>query len=299
MDNTELESLEALKPLAKPGTKFTIIALGGGLMGCDVKMNATSKGWINSQRGRTLAWAKPRARKMSCLIHVLRHGAILLEGHRADEYPIFEGDVYEGGVRSMILDGKGGRFVDDKGDKGDSLIAYLKKHLICHTLALKGRLILLTRDKVLDGRERDAVDPYFNVRLIEELGPSLDLEPPAPEKPKRKQLLTDVMKERLKACQDIDPPKILYKIFNPEGSQTWLLCSLEEDGDTLWAVCDIGMGCVEYGTVSLEELETTVGKQFKMPLERDIHFDGKDLDFNGLLDLEHLQGTLPRHVPVP
>jgi dihydroorotate dehydrogenase len=54
-----------------------------------------------------------------------------------------------------------------------------------------------------------------------------------------------------------------------------LLCSLEDDGDTLWAVCDLGLGYVEYGTVSLKELETGRGPRFKMPFERDRHFDGR------------------------
>jgi DUF2958 family protein len=47
---------------------------------------------------------------------------------------------------------------------------------------------------------------------------------------------------------------VVCKFFDPVGAGVWLVCELEEDGDTLWAIVDLGMDCVEFGTVSLAEL---------------------------------------------
>lgn len=50
-----------------------------------------------------------------------------------------------------------------------------------------------------------------------------------------------------------DPPPAL-KLFNPIGPATWLLTELAPDGDTLFGLCDLGLGFPELGYVSLAEL---------------------------------------------
>jgi hypothetical protein len=71
--------------------------------------------------------------------------------------------------------------------------------------------------------------------------------------------------------EDFQP---VVKLFNPCGAATWLLSELDEDGDTAFGVCDLGMGEPEMGYVSLEEL-ASVELRFGLYIERDIHFTAK------------------------
>lgn len=64
----------------------------------------------------------------------------------------------------------------------------------------------------------------------------------------------------------------VVKLFNPVGSGTWLLTELEpERPDIAWGLCDLGMGCPEFGTVSLSEL-ASVRLRCGLGIERDLHF---------------------------
>ena len=63
----------------------------------------------------------------------------------------------------------------------------------------------------------------------------------------------------------------VVKLFNPCGAATWLLSELDEDGDTAFGLCDLGMGEPEMGYVSLEEL-ASVTLRFGLYIERDEHF---------------------------
>lgn len=50
-----------------------------------------------------------------------------------------------------------------------------------------------------------------------------------------------------------DPAPVL-KLFNPVGIATWLATELDADGDTLFGLADLGFGCPELGTFSLNEI---------------------------------------------
>lgn len=270
----------ALEPLSKPKSKFTLLVVGSGMFGCDVRKPIVSKGWLETSQGEKLCYSEPRGRKIYGLEGVLRAGAIVLRGHE-ESRPIFESHArVEGGIRSFVMDGVGGRFIDYNEEGTDALIDYLKKHLVLHTLGWSHALTLLKEKKEAIGDTRSIADPDFKKKLLTALGQPVELERAAPKEPERKSLLTDAMKAELLAAR-IREPRPLYKIFG--GAGTWLLCSIEEDGDTLWAVCDLGLGCVEYGTVSLKELETTRVPPFKLPLERDRHFDGRDFNMEEAL----------------
>jgi len=65
--------------------------------------------------------------------------------------------------------------------------------------------------------------------------------------------------------------KPVVKFFNPCGSATWLFTELAEDGDTLFGLCDLGMGEPEHGYASLAEL-SAVRLRFGLKIERDLHF---------------------------
>jgi len=66
----------------------------------------------------------------------------------------------------------------------------------------------------------------------------------------------------------------VVKFFNPVGSGTWLFSELDEDGDILFGLCDLGFGCPEMGSASLAEI-AAVKLPFSLAIERDLHFEGR------------------------
>lgn len=89
-------------------------------------------------------------------------------------------------------------------------------------------------------------------------------------------LLTEDLRDRLLANGrqlDIDHVPVV-KFFNPVGAATWLATELDEDGDILFGLADLGFGCPELGLFSLSEL-VSLRLPFEMGIERDILFEGK------------------------
>lgn len=66
----------------------------------------------------------------------------------------------------------------------------------------------------------------------------------------------------------------VVKFFNPCGGATWLITSLDENGDTMFGLCDLGMGEPELGNVSMAELQS-IRLRFGLKIERDAHFKAK------------------------
>jgi Protein of unknown function (DUF2958) len=66
-------------------------------------------------------------------------------------------------------------------------------------------------------------------------------------------------------------PKPVVKFFNPCGAATWLFAELEGDGDTMFGLCDLGMGTPELGYASLAEL-SAIRTRFGLGIERDMHW---------------------------
>jgi hypothetical protein len=72
-----------------------------------------------------------------------------------------------------------------------------------------------------------------------------------------------------KSAKDI---KIVLKIFNPYGGQTWYIYEMDDD-DIYWAFVNLGdREMSECGTVSMSELLSLRVPPFNMPLERDKFF---------------------------
>ncbi|KKW92493.1 DUF2958 domain-containing protein [Sphingobium chungbukense] len=65
----------------------------------------------------------------------------------------------------------------------------------------------------------------------------------------------------------------VVKFFNPVGAATWLATELDDDGDTLFGLADLGFGCPELGSFSLMEIES-VRLPYGLRIERDIGFEG-------------------------
>jgi len=68
---------------------------------------------------------------------------------------------------------------------------------------------------------------------------------------------------------NVDMPYL--KLFSPVGAATWLISEIEADGDTLFGLCDLGMGHPELGYVSLHELES-ITLPMGLGIERDMSF---------------------------
>ena len=66
----------------------------------------------------------------------------------------------------------------------------------------------------------------------------------------------------------------VVKFFSPVGAATWLFSELDEDGDILFGLCDLGFGCPEMGSASLAEI-SAVTLPFGLTIERDLHFEGR------------------------
>jgi hypothetical protein len=86
-------------------------------------------------------------------------------------------------------------------------------------------------------------------------------------------LLTDMQRDRLLANgrqrdQDHIP---VVKFFNPLGAGVWLATELDEDGDIMFGLADLGSP--ELGSWSLEEL-SSVRLPFGMGIERDLLVTG-------------------------
>ena len=67
-------------------------------------------------------------------------------------------------------------------------------------------------------------------------------------------------------------PRPVVKLFNPVGSQTWLLTEIEPGTNNAFGLCDMGQGYPELGYVSIDEL-AKLKLYFDMKVERDIHFE--------------------------
>jgi hypothetical protein len=87
-------------------------------------------------------------------------------------------------------------------------------------------------------------------------------------------LLSQDLRERLLANgrrRGLDHVPVV-KFFNPLGIGTWLVTELDEDGDTLFGLADLGEP--ELGSFSLAEMEA-LELPCGMGIERDILFEGE------------------------
>jgi len=88
-------------------------------------------------------------------------------------------------------------------------------------------------------------------------------------------LLTQEQRARLLTngqCRGDHVPVV--KFFSPVSAATWLFSELDEDGDTLFGLCDLGFGCPEMGSASLAEI-AAVKLPFGLTIERDLQFEGR------------------------
>ena len=91
-------------------------------------------------------------------------------------------------------------------------------------------------------------------------------------------LLTYRVTERLLnngAVPDETDHEPVVKFFTPDAAAAWLITEMSpDDPDSLFGLCDLGLGCPELGTVSLLELKGLRGN-LGLRVERDRHFKAK------------------------
>lgn len=87
-------------------------------------------------------------------------------------------------------------------------------------------------------------------------------------------LLTPELRDRLLAngrLRDADHVPVV-KFFNPVGTATWLATELDDDGETLFGLADLGFGSPELGAFNLLEM-ASVRLPFGLGIERDLYFE--------------------------
>jgi hypothetical protein len=99
-----------------------------------------------------------------------------------------------------------------------------------------------------------------------------------------KLLTVELMEKLSKAGADSAVP--LCKLFTPWGAGTWLITGIEHG--ILYGFADLGMGCVEWGSIgTLGELEAIRGR-FGLKIERDLFWTARaDLNY---FELDSLVG---------
>jgi hypothetical protein len=67
-------------------------------------------------------------------------------------------------------------------------------------------------------------------------------------------------------------PAPVVKWFNPVGAATWLVTEMDEDGDTMFGLADLGFQCPEMGSFSLSEI-AALRLPLGLSIERDLTFE--------------------------
>ncbi len=87
-----------------------------------------------------------------------------------------------------------------------------------------------------------------------------------------KLLTADLLEQLVRNGQTQSDHVPVVKFFDPCGAATWLITEIDpDDGDTLFGLCDLGLGFPELGYVSLSEL-AQMRNRFDLGIERDVHF---------------------------
>ena len=87
-------------------------------------------------------------------------------------------------------------------------------------------------------------------------------------------------------------PRPVVKLFNPCGSQTWLITEIEPGTNSAFGLCDMGQGYPELGYVSIDELAALkIPGWGSLGIERDIHFEA-DMTISEYADLARETGSI-------
>jgi hypothetical protein len=272
----------ALKFFGTPKQKLTILTMS--LMGM-CRYNITTKGVIDATVGAVLAHTEDKGRKLKRTAAFFQRPVIVLKGHHKDvglaEENIPPTPSGKGFSVMQVQIGSGVRMWHAGGP--DALAAFLAEHCLLHTLPDDQQIGFVTEG---GGKAED-----ISSIILGALPSATTLD--KVEMPKvRNEFLTDSMKKQLaEAKRHSQTP--LFRVFGG-GAHTYLLCGLEDDGDTLWAFCDLGFGLVEYGSVSLRELEEVRFPPLNLGIERDKFFTRCDYTPEEILAMTRIPTSLAK-----
>jgi len=90
-------------------------------------------------------------------------------------------------------------------------------------------------------------------------------------------LITSAIQKKLEknfehAQETGEDGEVILKLFG--GQCTWLITEIDPKTNIMMGLCDIGLGCCEYGSVSLDELKSIKFPPFGLGVERDMYFKG-------------------------
>ncbi len=89
------------------------------------------------------------------------------------------------------------------------------------------------------------------------------------------QLMTKELEKRFAKVgsqEEVKDPVVIAKFFNPAGAGTWYATEYDAESKVFFGYVSIfGDHCDEWGTFSLEELQTVTG-QLGLSIERDLYF---------------------------
>jgi hypothetical protein len=98
------------------------------------------------------------------------------------------------------------------------------------------------------------------------------------------QILKAFAKQGYTGNKDPKDIKIVMKLFNPCGGQTWYLYEKEDD-DIYWGFVNLGdSDMAECGTVSMSEL-MSLKLPFGLKIERDLSFDPLSISLQEVIDI--------------
>jgi len=105
------------------------------------------------------------------------------------------------------------------------------------------------------------------------------------------QILKAFAKQGYTGNKDPKDIKIVMKLFNPCGGQTWYLYEKEDD-DIYWGFVNLGdSDMAECGTVSMSEL-MSLKLPFGLKIERDLSFDPLSISLQEVIDIIKSDGHI-------
>jgi hypothetical protein len=93
-----------------------------------------------------------------------------------------------------------------------------------------------------------------------------------------KEIEAKLAKAPLRSQENNPNPEIIVKFFMPEGNWTWYVTEAEKGVDGNWMFYGLVNGHEqELGYFTLSELQSLRTPNFRLPVERDMYFNGKHL----------------------
>lgn len=95
----------------------------------------------------------------------------------------------------------------------------------------------------------------------------------------RQKLLTAAIRKALPKLYamektPVDDVIVQVRFFHPYGRGTWFITEFDGE-DMMFGAVDLGMGSIDFGYISLSELESLKGPGGVQAIERDAHFTPK------------------------